>query len=147
MLIRAVLPQMRRRRSGHIVNIGSILGAINYPHFAAYSSSKAGLRGLSEGLRRELAGLGIDVTYVAPRAVRTPLNNEAVNRFFALSGMKADEPDQVARTIAEAIARRRKEVAIGLRERLLVRVNAILPRLVDRGLSGQTAKARQLFPS
>jgi short-subunit dehydrogenase len=146
-LIRAVLPQMRARRSGQIVNIGSILGAISYPHFAVYSSSKAGLRGLSEALRRELTGLGIDVTHVAPRAVRTALNTDTINRFFALAGMRTDDPDRVAAQIAQAILRRRKDVAIGPRERFLVRVNALLPRLVDLGLSAETAKARKLFPS
>ena len=146
-LIHAVLPQMRSRGSGHIVNVGSILGSINYPHFAAYSSSKAGLRGLSDGLRRELAGLGIHVTHIAPRAVRTALNNQNVERFFHLSGMKADDPDKVARLVADAIVRRRTLLEIGFRERFLVRLNSLLPRLIDLGLSGQTAKARQLFPS
>ena len=42
------------RGAGQIVNIGSVMGAVNYPHFATYSSSKCGLRGLSEALRREL---------------------------------------------------------------------------------------------
>jgi short-subunit dehydrogenase len=146
-LIRAVLPQMRTRRSGQVVNIGSVLGAISYPHFAAYSSSKAGLRGLSEALRREVAGLGIHVTHVAPRAVRTALNTDAINRFFALAGMRTDDPDRVAVQIARAILDRRKDVAIGGRERFLIRVNALLPRLVDLGLSAETAKARKLFPS
>jgi len=144
-LIRAVLPQMRARGSGQIVNIGSILGSINYPHFAAYSSAKAGLHALSEGLRRELGGLGIDVTYIAPRAVNTGFNNAAVTSFFQLARMKADAPDAVAVRIVRAIAQRRKEVFIGLREGLLTRVNAVSPRLIDAGLAGQTAKARRLF--
>lgn len=144
-LIRAVLPGMRARGSGQIVNIGSVMGAIAYPFFAAYSSSKAGLHALSEGLRRELAGLGIDVTHVAPRAVATGFNNAEVNRFIAMSGMSADRPEKVADRIVRAIARREKEVSIGARERMFARLNAILPRLIDAGLTGQTAKARALF--
>jgi short-subunit dehydrogenase len=146
-LIRAVLPQMIKRKSGHIVNIGSVMGSINYPFFAAYSSAKAGVRGLSEGLRREMAGRGIDVSYVAPRAVRTAFNNAAVMRFMEMTKMHPDDPEFVADRIVQAILQRRKETFIGFRERLFIRLNALFPRLIDAGLAGQTAQGRQLFPS
>jgi len=145
MLIRSVLPQMRARGSGQIVNIGSVMGAVNYPHFATYSSAKAGLRGLSEGLRRELGNNGIAVTYIAPRAVRTGFNDEAVSRFLKMAKMQADDPDVVAGRIAKAIVERRKEVTIGTAERVYTRLNGLFPRLVDTGLAGVTAKARGLF--
>lgn len=145
-LIRAVLPQMQARGAGQIVNIGSVLGSINYPFFASYSSSKAGLKGLSEGLRRELHGLGIAITHIAPRAVRTAFNTGDVNRFMELTGMTADDPAVVADRIVKAITGRERDVVIGFRERLFMRLNAILPRAIDAGLSGQTAKARALFP-
>lgn len=144
-LIRAVLPQMRERGSGHIVNIGSVMGSINYPFFASYSSSKAGLRGLGEGLRRELHGLGIDVTYIAPRAVQTAFNNADVNRFMKLTGMTTDAPERVADRIVKAILGSEKDVSIGFRERIFSQLNAVLPRLIDMGLSSQTLKARQMF--
>tara|TARA_R110000868_G_scaffold25761_6_gene100128 strand:- start:2956 stop:3714 length:759 start_codon:yes stop_codon:yes gene_type:complete len=145
-LIRAVLPQMQARGAGQIINIGSVLGSINYPFFASYSSSKAGLKGLSEGLRRELHGLGISITHIAPRAVRTAFNNSDVNRFMELTGMTADDPAVVADRIVKAISGRERDVVIGFRERLFMRLNAILPRAVDAGLSAQTVKARALFP-
>jgi short-subunit dehydrogenase len=144
-LIHAVLPRMQARGSGHIVNIGSVMGAIAYPHFAAYSSAKAGLRALSEALRREVQCDGIHVTHIAPRAVRTGFNTATVNRFFDLVGMKADDPAHVAGRIVSAIAERRRELVIGVPERLFIGVNALLPSLIDRGLAGQTAKARMLF--
>ncbi|MFC4294187.1 SDR family NAD(P)-dependent oxidoreductase [Novosphingobium tardum] len=145
-LIGAVLPQMRRRGAGQVVNLGSVMGAINFPFFATYSSSKAGLRGLSEGLRREVAGQGIAVTHIAPRAVRTAFNNAEVNRFMALTGMAADDPAVVAQRIVRAIAAREKDVSIGVKERLFIQLNAVMPRLIDAGLAGQTAKARTMFP-
>ena len=145
MLIRAVLPQMHARGRGQIVNIGSVMGAVNYPHFATYSSAKAGLRGLSEGLRRELGNNGIAVTYIAPRAVRTGFNDDAVNRFLKMAKMHADDPDIVAARIAKAIVERRKEVTIGTAERVYTRLNGLFPRLIDTGLAGVTAKARSLF--
>lgn len=144
-LARAVLPQMLARGDGQIVNIGSMLGAVKYPFFASYSSAKAGLQGLSEGLRRELGGQGVAVTYIAPRAARTAFNSPAVMRFMELTKMKADEPEFVADRIVDAIVTRKNEVFIGFQERMFMRINALLPRLVDAGISPQIAKARHLF--
>jgi short-subunit dehydrogenase len=146
-LTAAVLPQMKTRGSGQIVNIGSVLGSINYPYFAAYSSSKAGLEGYSEGLRRELHGLGIAVTHFCPRAVNTAFNNDAVNRFLSLAGMTADDPAFVADRIVTAIIARKAFASIGIKERIFAAINALMPGVIDAGLAGQTVKARQLFSS
>ena len=64
--IGAVLPQMRQRHEGRIVNIASIGGKISVPHLLPYSASKFALVGLSQGLRAELAKEGIVVTTVCP---------------------------------------------------------------------------------
>lgn len=88
-----MVPQMRLRGDGQIVNIGSMMGAVPYPYFTACSSAKAGLKGFSQALRREVAGSGIAVTHVAPRAMRTPLNTEAIQRFMVATKMHADDPD------------------------------------------------------
>ncbi len=144
-LARAVAAPMRERGSGQIVNIGSVLGSIPYPWFAAYSSSKAGLAALSQGLRRELLGTGVVVTHINPRAARTPFNNAQVNRFLEITGMKADEPQWVARQIAEAIAARRETLNIGLMERIYAALNAVSPKLIDSGLAGQVRRAREEF--
>lgn len=147
MLIRAVLPGMQLRGEGQIVSIGSVMGSVNYPHFATYSSAKAGLRGLSEGLRRELHGSGIAVTYIAPRAVNTPFNSEEVRRFLTVAKMRADEPQAVVAVMVEAIVARRKDLTVGIAERFYSRLNGIFPRLVDAGLAPTTRKARTLFNS
>lgn len=144
-LARAVAAPMRERGSGQIVNIGSVLGSIPYPWFAAYSSSKAGLAALSQGLRRELLGTGVVVTHINPRAARTPFNNAQVNRFLEITGMKADEPDWVAERIAEAIITRRETVNIGAIERIYAALNAIAPKLIDNGLASQIRRARAEF--
>lgn len=144
-LARAVAGPMRARGSGQIVNIGSVLGSIPYPWFAAYSSSKAGLAALSQGLRRELMGSGVAVTHVNPRAARTPFNNAQVNRFLEITGMKADEPAWVASRIADAIAGRRETVNIGAMERVYAALNALAPRLIDNGLAAQVRRARAEF--
>lgn len=144
-LAQAVLPRMKARRAGRIVNIGSIFGSIAFAHFASYSSSKAGLRALSQALRRELAGTGVGVSYIAPRAVKTPLNTEAVLRYAKLTGMNMDEPALVARRIVDAIAAGKAEAYFGFPESLFVRINAILPGLVDQALRANDIKARALF--
>ncbi|HEY0192806.1 MAG TPA: SDR family oxidoreductase, partial [Kofleriaceae bacterium] len=67
----AVLPGMRRRNAGRIVNIASIGGRVAVPHLAPYSTSKFALVGLSEGMRAELIKDGIYVTTVCPGLMRT----------------------------------------------------------------------------
>ncbi|MBB4866293.1 NAD(P)-dependent dehydrogenase (short-subunit alcohol dehydrogenase family) [Pseudomonas nitritireducens] len=70
-MIRAVLPFMRQRRRGHILNITSMGGYITMPGIAYYCGSKFALEGISETLGKEVAGLGIAVTAVAPGSFRT----------------------------------------------------------------------------
>ena len=67
----AVLPYMREKHSGRIVNITSIGGLVSMPHLLAYCSAKFAATGFSEGLRAELAGTGIRVTTVSPGLMRT----------------------------------------------------------------------------
>lgn len=69
--IRAVLPGMRARRHGHIVNFSSIAGVIGSPGTALYAAAKFAVEGLSEGLSKELAPLGIRVTIIEPGPFQT----------------------------------------------------------------------------
>lgn len=75
----AVLPDMRRRRQGRIVNISSIGGKVSVPHLLPYGASKFALVGLSEGLRAELAKDGVTVTTICPGLMRT---GSPPNAFF-----------------------------------------------------------------
>jgi NAD(P)-dependent dehydrogenase (short-subunit alcohol dehydrogenase family) len=70
-MIKAVLPGMRERRSGHIVNVTSMGGFITMPGIAYYCGSKFALEGVSEALGKELKALGIHVTALAPGQFRT----------------------------------------------------------------------------
>jgi NADP-dependent 3-hydroxy acid dehydrogenase YdfG len=71
--VREFLPDMRERRRGHIVTIGSIADRHAYPENAAYAASKFGVRGLHEVLREELRGSGVRATLVSPGPVNTAL--------------------------------------------------------------------------
>jgi NAD(P)-dependent dehydrogenase (short-subunit alcohol dehydrogenase family) len=70
-MIKAVLPNMRQRRRGHIVNITSMAGHMSMPGIAYYSGSKFALEGISEALAKEVGDLGIKVTAIAPGSFRT----------------------------------------------------------------------------
>ncbi|MFF5502960.1 oxidoreductase [Streptomyces roseolus] len=72
-LVRAVLPHMRARRSGAIVQLSSVGGQMSLPGFGAYSATKFALEGMSEALAAEVRPLGIDVLIVEPGAFRTRL--------------------------------------------------------------------------
>jgi len=70
---RAVLPSMRKRRCGHIINISSVAGYSAYAGFGVYSSTKFAVEGLSEALHAELRPLGIHVTVVEPGFFRSDI--------------------------------------------------------------------------
>lgn len=76
-LVRTVLPGMRTRQRGHILNISSIGGRVNVGGFALYGASKFALEGYSEALYDEVRPLGIRVTLVEPGAFRTAFAGDA----------------------------------------------------------------------
>lgn len=146
-LTRELLPGMLERGHGRIVNVGSTFGSIAFPFFSAYSASKFALRGFSQALRRELAGTGVGVTYVAPRAVNTPLNPPVVHEMATQGMMHMDEPGPVALAIARAIEKERGEVYLGFPESLFARLNALWPGLVDLALRRQLPSLRSFADS
>jgi NAD(P)-dependent dehydrogenase (short-subunit alcohol dehydrogenase family) len=78
---RAVLPTMRRQRSGRIVNMSSVGGISGRAGLGVYAASKFAVEGLSEGLRQELAPLGITVTLIEPGAFRTDFLDPSSMKF------------------------------------------------------------------
>jgi NAD(P)-dependent dehydrogenase (short-subunit alcohol dehydrogenase family) len=72
-VMRAVLPVMRKQRSGHLVNISSMAGVIGYKHCAAYAASKFAVEGLSLSVAAEVEQFGIKITLVEPGFFRTDL--------------------------------------------------------------------------
>lgn len=137
LLTRALLPVLVREGDGCIVNVGSILGSIATPGQAAYSASKFALRGFNEALRRELEPDGIRVVYVAPRATDTGMNDDRARDLNARLGVAMDTAGYVAGEIVDAMVRSRRERFLGWPEKLFVRINALFPGLVDRGLAKQ----------
>jgi short-subunit dehydrogenase len=136
-LTQRLLPLLRAQRRALVINVGSTFGTIGYPGFAAYCASKFAVRGFSEALRRELADTHVRVLYFAPRATRTPMNAPSVVAMNDELGVAMDAPEKVAAELLQAIRHEQEERYLGWPERLFVRLNGLLPRVVDQALRKQ----------
>src|SRR5829696_7003549 len=136
----AVLPQMRARRAGRVVNVSSIGGKVSVPHLVPYSASKFALAGLSDGLRAELAKDGIVVTSVYPGLMRTgsPRNatfkgqHRAEYAWFAISDslpVTSIKAERAAAQIIDACRRGDAEVSLTLLAQAAVKFRALFPEV------------------
>ena len=91
-LIRAVLPGMRSRRTGHIINFSSVAGLVSSAGTALYASAKSAIEGLSEGLAKELKPLGICVLIVEPG----PFQTDFFTRTRRMGAERIDDYDRTA---------------------------------------------------
>lgn len=134
----AVLPRMRERGWGRIVNIASIGGKVSVPHLLPYGTAKFAAVGLSQGLRAELAPAGIRVTTVVPGLTRTGsyLNANVQGRrdaefvWFALGAslpLISMDAERAARQIVAATKRGDAEVILSLPAALLARFHGLFP--------------------
>jgi NAD(P)-dependent dehydrogenase (short-subunit alcohol dehydrogenase family) len=98
----AVLPSMRERRSGLIINISSLGGVVGLPFQGLYSASKFALEGLTESLRQEVAPFGIQATLVQPGDVRTRLTENRVRALRSGPGSAYQAPFEAALRVIEA---------------------------------------------
>nr|WP_315231477.1 oxidoreductase [uncultured Albidiferax sp.] len=103
-MTRAVVPHMRRQKSGRIINIGSVLGFLPMPYMALYSATKHAVAGYSESLDHELRTQGIRVSVVEPAYINTPFDANLV---------PPDAPLDVYREIRAGVEKRVKEVLVG----------------------------------
>lgn len=148
-LTQGLLPQMLAQGSGHIVNVGSIFGALAFPHFAVYSATKAALKSFSEAIRREYQGKGKDkgigVSYIAPRAVDTPFNHGVIAELHRRTQTQSDSPEYVAQQIQLALEQERKYLDIGFSESFFTKINALAPSLIDHALVAKRDIANTLL--
>jgi NAD(P)-dependent dehydrogenase (short-subunit alcohol dehydrogenase family) len=153
-LIRAVLPEMRARREGRIINISSIGGKISVPHLQPYCASKFALVGLSEGLRAELAKDGVRVTTVTPGLMRTGSpprarfkgRHEQEYTWFSISAslpLISTSAEHAARRIVRACKYGEAEITFTLPAHLVLPFHGVFPG-VTADLLGV---ANRLLPS
>ncbi|MFM0021126.1 oxidoreductase [Paraburkholderia azotifigens] len=120
-MIKAVLPSMRVRRTGHIINMTSMAGLTTFPGISYYSGSKFALEGISESLAQEVRGFSIRVTAVAPGSFRTdwagrsmvrtersitdydPVFDPVRQARQAKDGRQAGDPDKAAHVLLDLV--------------------------------------------
>ncbi len=135
--IQAVVPAMRQRQRGHIINVSSVVGRYALPYAGGYAASKAALDRLTEALRIELRGSGIIVTLVCPGTTRTAFTARRMGQGRERRRMvsRGVAPEQVAAVLVRAAQRRPRVAYVTLRDRLQLGLTALAPSLVDRLLS------------
>jgi NADP-dependent 3-hydroxy acid dehydrogenase YdfG len=112
------------RGRGHLVQIASAAGKAGFPGGATYCATKHAVVGLSETLRAELRGTGVDISVVMPVVVNTELGSGLP----AARGFKPVEPEDVANAIVEVLQSGRFDVFVPKTVGGMVRLNALMPR-------------------
>ena len=149
----AVLPSMRQKKSGRVVNISSIGGKVSVPHLVPYSASKFALVGLSKGLRAELMKDGIKVTTVCPGLMRTgsPRNADFKGQhqleyaWFSISDalpLLTVSAENAARQVVNACKRGQAELVISIPAKVAVLFDSLFPELSSQML----ALVNQILP-
>lgn len=140
-MIMGVLPSMRQKKSGRIVNISSVGGKVSVPHMVPYSASKFALVGLSKGLNAELKKDGIVVTTVCPGLMRTgsPRNADFKGKhqfeyaWFSIADalpLVTVSAENAARQIVRACKRGQAELVISVPAKIAVMFDALFPELM-----------------
>jgi short-subunit dehydrogenase len=135
--IKAVLPAMRARREGWIVNLSSVAGKLGQPDEAVYSATKFAVTGLSEGISYELAPLGIHVMTVYPALVRTEMfTDEVLARMPERAKKTFCEPPEFTRAVLRALEKGAFEVTVPRYVNLAYVIRTIFPALHRRITAG-----------
>lgn len=160
-MIRAVLPSMRGRRKGHIVNVSSISGRVASAGSAYYAATKFAMEGLSQGLAKEVEPLGIRVSVIEPGPLRTDFQGDSMQRsrqpiadyqdtvgqrharLRATHGRQEGDPARAASVIFNAVKAPEAPFQLVLGERAYEMADACLRRQRDE-LEAQRALARSI---
>ncbi|OZB92256.1 SDR family oxidoreductase [Paenibacillus sp. XY044] len=120
-VIQSVLPYMRAKRYGHIINISSIAGLAPHTGWSIYAATKSAIMGMSDVLAQDVKSMGINVTVVAPGGVRTEFNtaeslviadnkiadylplHEGIKQFVANHGKQLGDPEKAAEVFIELV--------------------------------------------
>ena len=137
-LTKAVLPYMKRQKSGQIVVISSIAGKFGFYLRSSYSAAKHALHGFFESLRLETEKFGIKTLIVCPGKIKTNVSLNAVTA----DGKKHDKMDpshqdalsaeECAKQIISGILKNKEEILIGGKEILLVKIKRLLPKVFSK---------------
>jgi short-subunit dehydrogenase len=136
--MQAVIPIMKRQRSGAIINISSVAGHIAVPYMAAYGATKHALNCFSKAARLELRDAGIDVITICPGYVNTSFNKNAVRgqdeRQIASNLKRGITSQRVAEAVLRAYQERSREVIVPRSNAALVLFYALAPLVIEWGM-------------
>ncbi len=133
LMTKAVLPQMKKQKSGHIIVISSLMGKFGYYRRSTYSAAKHALHGYFEALRMEEKENNIRITIVCPGYIHTNVTFNAVTETGGRHNQmdegqqKGMKPDVVARKILNAIRNNRMEIFMGGFELFAIPVKRFFP--------------------
>jgi short-subunit dehydrogenase len=139
-----VLPHMKRRGQGHIINIASVAAKHGVPYLGAYGAGKAALAALSQSLRAELSGIGVSVVVVYPGYTQT--------EFFAKEkhvggGCRPagpyESPVKVADAIIRGIEKNKHEIVLSMEGKIMSALQGLLPRVVDKAMERIAHRLRE----
>jgi short-subunit dehydrogenase len=143
-LTKAVLPYMKRQKSGHIVVISSIAGKFGFYLRSSYSAAKHALHGFFEALRLETETLGIKTLIVCPGKIKTNISFNAL----AKNGEKHNKMDEsheqamsaedCAKEIIRGILKNKEEIFVGGKELLIIRIRRFFPALFGKIIRKQS---------
>jgi len=122
--MKEALPRMLARGHGHVVNLASVAGKGGFPHAATYCATKHAVIGVSEAVRQELKGTGIELTCILPAVVNTELGSG----IEAGRAVKKLEPEEVAEAILGVLREPKFEVFVPASTGTISKVMALLPR-------------------
>jgi NAD(P)-dependent dehydrogenase (short-subunit alcohol dehydrogenase family) len=142
---RAVLPQMRSQKSGHIINLSSVAGMSGTPGAGIYNATKFAVEGLSEALASELASFGIRVTIIEPGAFRTDFANRSLriapympeyaealavtrNYYETIGGRQPGDPREAARAILTVVDHPNPPLRLPMGKIALARIRSKISR-------------------
>ena len=147
--MKLALPAMVARGSGHVINVASAAARIGVPREAVYAASKHAVLGVSQSVRLELRGSGVDLSVVMPGLVRTELASGTLKGGLIL------KPEDVAQAIVATIERPRFDVYVPRAYAAISTVGQLLPRRAreavlrlagaERATAGTTAEQREAY--
>lgn len=135
-LTQLVLPEMRRVRYGKIVNLGSMGGKVTFPGGGSYHATKYALEALSDALRFEVGGFGIDVVLIQPGLIRTEFADRAV------SGVPTQTADSPYRRLMERVKQATADAYQKGAASKLAGMPDDVAQTIERALSAAKPKAR-----
>lgn len=138
-MTRLFLPDMKKRNSGHILNIGSLLSFFPFPYFSAYAASKAFILSFGEALSSELSETNVKVTTYCPGQTDTSFTHPDMLKTKAYKQMAMAPAEKVAREAVEAMLNGKEVEVFGNQNRFLIQLTRFSPKFITKRINKSMA--------